>query len=216
VDAWRYVRGFLVMMGAGVLPALAGVRVDIETSIGTITAELETAAAPLTVCNFLRYARAGYYDGGQFFRTVRSDILVNYNTPIDVVQAEAREGEEFDAFGPIVLERTSHTGLSHRSGALSMARWGPDTATSSFFIVVKDSPLLDFGHARHPKSDGQGFAVFGYVSDGMEYVRQMHLLPAQKEQLQSPVRIHQVTVLADDLEEVRAACGNEILAEDEE
>jgi len=213
MGAWR-----TVVMGLGILMALpvaAGVRVSIETSIGVLAAELETEAAPITACNFLGYARAGFYDGGQFFRTVRSDVLVNYNTPIDVIQAEAREGEEFDAFGPIVLERTSQTGLHHRAGALSMARWGPDTATSSFFIVVLDSPLLDFGHARHPKSDGQGFAVFGYVVDGMEYVRDIHLLPAEQERLQTPVVIQTVTVFAEDLEKARALCGNGMIPENE-
>jgi len=213
MGTWR-----TVVMAVGILmalPAAAGVRASIETSLGVLTIELETEAAPITACNFLRYARAGFYDGGQFFRTVRSDVLVNYNTPIDVIQAEAREGEEFDAFGPIVLERTSQTGLHHRAGALSMARWGPDTATSSFFIVAQDSPLLDFGNARHPKSDGQGFAVFGYVTEGMELVRRIHLLPARNERLHVPVAIHKVAVAAEDLAQVRAVCGDEIALEDE-
>jgi len=216
---WRgCLQGVWGMMASGALlanPLAASVRVTIETSAGVLTAALETGVAPITACNFLRYARAGHYDGGQFFRTVRSDVLVNYDTPIDVIQAEAREGEEFDAFGSIVLERTSQTGLSHRAGALSMARWGPDTATSSFFIVVKDSPLLDFGNARHPKSDGQGFAVFGYITDGMEHVREIHLLPAQTERLQSPVAIQKVTVFAEDLAQARAVCGNEIVPDGE-
>jgi len=199
---WRccYMCGMLAIM-----PALAGVRVGIDTSVGILTAEIETAAAPVSACNFLRYVGIGAYDGGRFFRAVRSDAPVFNPVPIDVIQAEAREGGEFDAFGPIVLERTSRTGLHHRAGALSMARWGPDTATSSFSIVVHDSPNLDFAGARNP--DGQGFAVFGYVIEGMEQVQRIHLMPAEKEQLQSPVRIHKVRVLADDMEQARAACG---------
>jgi len=192
--------GTLVMM-----PALAGVRVGIETSAGALSAEIETTAAPVSACNFLRYVGIGAYEGGRFFRTVRSDAPVFNPVPIDVIQAEAREGGEFDAFGPIVLERTSQTGLHHRAGALSMARWGPDTATSSFSIVVKDSPNLDFGGTRNP--DGQGFAVFGYVVEGMEHVRRIHLLPAEEEQLQAPVMIHTITVFAEDMEQARAACG---------
>jgi len=189
-----------------VMPVAAGVRVGIETSAGTLTAEIETGAAPVSACNFLRYVDIGAYDGGQFFRTVRSDAPVFNPVPIDVIQAQAREGGEFDAFGPIVLERTSQTGLTHRAGALSMARWGPDTATSSFSIVVNDSPNLDFAGTRNP--DGQGFAVFGYVTEGMEHIRQIHLLPAKEEQLQAPVMIHKVTVFAEDAEQARMACGD--------
>jgi len=210
---WRCCMGMFLVATASCLLTIASVsasvRITIETSLGSMQAELDTAATPVTACNFLRYAHAGHYDGGQFFRTVRSDVLVNYNTPIDIIQAETREGEEFDAFGPIALERTSHTGLSHRSGALSMARWGPDTATSSFFIVVKDSPLLDFGNARHQKSDGQGFAVFGYVTQGMEYARQIYLSPAESERLQSPVGIQKVTIFNEDMQNAHLACGND-------
>jgi len=207
MNRWCRVRGLVLMAGSmlAMLPALAGVRVGIETSLGVLTAELEAVAAPITACNFLRYARAGHYDGGQFFRTVRSDAPVFNPVPIDVIQAEAREGGEYDAFGSIVLERTSQTGLNHRAGALSMARSEPDTATSSFFIVVNDSPTLDFGGARNP--DGQGFAVFGYVAEGMEHVQKIHLRPAEEEQLQSPVSIHKISVFAEDLEQARAACG---------
>ena len=72
----------------------------------------------------------------------------------------------------IPLERTSVTGLKHVDGALSMARGGADTATSSFFICIGDQPELDFGGKRN--ADGQGFAVFGRVIAGMDVVKRIH------------------------------------------
>ena len=84
---------------------------------------------------------------------------------IDVVQAgPTRRHGDGRSFPPIALERTSDTGLRHVDGAISMARDGPDTATSDFFICVGDQPELDFGGKRNP--DGQGFAAFGRVVEG--------------------------------------------------
>jgi peptidyl-prolyl cis-trans isomerase A (cyclophilin A) len=179
----------LALGAASPKPQLA---VRIETTAGTIRATLEAEAAPVTVCNFLRYMRAGDFDGGRFFRTVRSDLPGPNPVPIDVIQMEARRGPEFDGYGPIPLERTSHTGLRHVAGALSMARWGPDTATSSWSIVVRPSPGMDQGGRRNP--DGQGFAVFGRVVGGMEIVRAIHRLPAKDEKLRQPVTIRRIAI----------------------
>ncbi|WP_336965610.1 peptidylprolyl isomerase [Sphingobium aquiterrae] len=165
--------------------------VRMDTTAGTIRAVLEAQAAPVTVCNFLRYMRAGHFDGGTFFRTVRSDLAGPNPVPIDVIQMQARAGPEFDGFGPIPLEPTSRTGLGHVAGALSMARWGPDTATSSWSIVVRPSPEMDFGGRRNP--DGQGFAVFGRVIGGMDVVRAIHRSPAMDETLRQPVMIRSIT-----------------------
>jgi peptidyl-prolyl cis-trans isomerase A (cyclophilin A) len=71
-----------------------------------------------------------------------------------------------------------------------MARSGPDSATSSFFICVNDQPSLDFGGARN--ADGQGFAAFGRVVSGMDVVRKIHQAPAKGETLEPPVKILKV------------------------
>ena len=183
----------VLLCGAAVAaspPRMAEPKVRIETDRGTIYVRLFLEAAPTTVCNFLRYANGGHYDGGRFFRTVRRTNLVRNAVPIDVIQAEAREGEEADAFGSIRLERTRDTHLTHRAGALSMARWGPDTATSSFSIVARNSPEMDFGGRRNP--DGQGFAVFGQVYRGMHVVRRIHALKDIDEKLEQPVSISRI------------------------
>ncbi|MPT48552.1 MAG: peptidylprolyl isomerase [Sphingobium sp.] len=195
------------MAGGGVAMAHAAEpQVRIETSYGVIEARLHLSVAPISVCNFLRYVAGGYYDGGQFFRTVRHDVFAGNAVPIDVIQMEARDGEETNVYGPIMLERTSETHLTHRAGALSMARWGPDTATSSFSIVVHNSPEMDYGGRRNP--DGQGFAVFGQVDRGMDVVRKIYHAEAYEEKLKMPVKISAIRLKMKDKDQpaLRAAC----------
>lgn len=170
-------------------PALAQAArpiVILHSSPGDIILELDLEHAPVTTCNFLRYVETGRYAGGSFFRTVVAESNANPN-PIDVIQAATPSGSDDPGFGPIPLERTIDTGLRHAAGTISMARDGPDTATSSFFIVVKDAPSLDFGGGRNP--DGQGFAAFGRVISGMEIVQAIHAAPAVDEQLTTPAII---------------------------
>ena len=95
------------------------------------------------------------------------------------------------AFPPIVLERTSVTGIRHTTGAISMARSGADSATSSFFICVRDLPSLDFGGKRNP--DGQGFAAFGKVTQGMDVVKRINASRTEGQAIMPPVRILQIT-----------------------
>jgi len=91
---------------------------------------------------------------------------------------------------PIELERTSVTGLRHVDGTLSMARGGPDSATSSFFICIGDQPALDFG--GHRNLDGQGFAAFGRVTRGMDVVKKIQASPAEAQRLTPPVIITRI------------------------
>jgi peptidyl-prolyl cis-trans isomerase A (cyclophilin A) len=90
-------------------------------------------------------------------------------------------------FPPIKLERTRDTKLAHKNGTISMARDGPDTATSDFFICIGDQPELDFGGKRNP--DGQGFAAFGKVIKGMEVVKKIQAAPSKDQSLQPPIKI---------------------------
>jgi peptidyl-prolyl cis-trans isomerase A (cyclophilin A) len=162
-------------------------KVRIETELGKIVVELNTEAAPETARNFLRYVRGGFFDGGSFFRTVTPSNQPNSLVKIQVIQAEVASAREKESYPPIRLERTSETGLRHLNGSLSMARDGPDTAQSSFSICVGDQPELDFGGKRNP--DGQGFAAFGRVVEGMEVVQRIHAAPASGQRLNPVVRI---------------------------
>ncbi|HEY5940910.1 MAG TPA: peptidylprolyl isomerase, partial [Gemmatimonadales bacterium] len=161
-------------------------RVVIQTSLGGMEVEVDTVRAPRTSHNFLRYVDQGSYRGGRFHRTVRLDNQADKRVKIQVIQGGLDSLRAKD-FPPIELERTTDTGLSHRDGTISMARDGPDTATSDFFICIGDQPELDFGGKRNP--DGQGFAAFGRVLRGMDVVRQIQTARAQGQQLTPPIEI---------------------------
>lgn len=178
----------LALLLAGSPSALAPVvHVVMTTELGDLELEVDAARAPATAANFLRYVREGRYDGGRFHRTVRGDNQPGNAVKIDVVQAGVAPARADHDHAPVRLERTRDTGLRHVDGAISMARAGPDTATSDFFVCVGAQPALDFGGRRNP--DGQGFAAFGRVVKGMDVVRRIHRAPANGQALAPPIRI---------------------------
>ncbi|HET7468309.1 MAG TPA: peptidylprolyl isomerase [Gemmatimonadales bacterium] len=182
----------LAVLGLAVLAAAPPVRAQelprvlIKTEMGDIEAEVDTIHAPITAENFLRYVDLGFYRFGRFHRTVRADNQPADKVKIAVIQA-GLDSLRVKDFPPIKLERTKLTGLRHKDGTLSMARDGPDTATSDFFICIGDQPSLDFGGKRNP--DGQGFAAFGRVVLGMDVVRKIQSASAQGQRLLPPVAI---------------------------
>ena len=153
-------------------PAPPPVLVVFETEMGAITMEVNVARAPVTAANFLKYVDGKFYDGGVINRAVRPDNTIRHDIEIQVIQFQSDPARRRDQFPPIPLERTSVTGLKHVNGALSMARNTPDSATTSFSIVINDQPELDFAGKRN--ADGQGFAVFGRVVAGMDVVAKIH------------------------------------------
>jgi peptidyl-prolyl cis-trans isomerase A (cyclophilin A) len=167
------------------LPSYATVLLD--TTMGVIEIEVDRSAAPITAANFLKYVEAGHYDGGRFHRTVRLDNQPENRVKIEVIQGGVDPRREHEAWAPIQIERTRDTGLKHRNGTVSMARDGPDSATSDFFICIGDQPELDYGGRRNP--DGQGFAAFGRVVRGMDVVRRIQGSPADHQALTPPVVI---------------------------
>jgi peptidyl-prolyl cis-trans isomerase A (cyclophilin A) len=160
--------------------------VVIQTIAGDIEVELDTLRAPITAANFLRYVDLGFYRLGRFHRTVRADNQPANKVKITVVQA-GLDSLRVKDFPPIPLERTNVTKLAHKDGTISMARDGPNTATSDFFICIGDQPALDFGGKRNP--DGQGFAAFGRVLQGMDVVRRINLAPADGQRLSPPIKV---------------------------
>jgi len=152
-------------------PAPKPVTVVFETELGAITVEVDVAHAPVTAANFLKYVDGKFYDGGIVNRSVRPDNTIRHDVEIQVIQFQSDPARGRELFPAIPIERTSVTGLKHVDGALSMARGQPDTATSSFSIMIGDQPSLDFGGKRN--ADGQGFAVFGRVVSGMDVVRKI-------------------------------------------
>ncbi len=158
----------------------------IKTELGNITIELYPAKAPITVTNFLKYVDAHLYDSNSFFRAVTLN-----NQPKDSVKIEVIQGGNLDSakeYAPIPLETTKQTGLLHKNGTISMARGKPASATSSFFICINDQPSLDFEGKRN--KDGQGFAAFGKVVEGMDVVRKIQQLhPEQGQYFKPPFKI---------------------------
>ena len=166
--------------------------VTIATGLGDIEISIDTARAPNTAANFLRYVTGRHYDGGEFFRTVTLDNQPNNEVKIEVIQARINSERIEDRFEAIPLERTDATGIYHIDGAISMARGAPNSATSSFFICIGNQPSLDFGGARNP--DGQGFAAFGRVTRGQDVVRLIQQQSASGQQLEPAIQIDSVTV----------------------
>jgi len=161
-----------------------------ETAYGQIILEIDTLRAPITAANFLRYVDDGYYTGGTFFRAVTPDNQPSDSIRIEVLQGGSNRERRDEMRDPISLEKTSDTGLRHLDGTISMARGGPDTATSSFFICIGNQPSLDYGGKRNP--DGQGFAAFGRVISGMSVVLKIQSLPTEGQTLIDPVIIKSI------------------------
>ena len=157
------------------------VHVRFDTALGAFEVEVDASRAPVTTANFLTYVDGGFYDGGRVHRSARLETQAIRPVKIEVIQAGINPARTRDELPPIPLERTSMTGILHKDGVISMARSGPDSATSDFFICIGDQPSLDFGGARNP--DGQGFAAFGRVVSGMDVVRAIHRAPADGENL---------------------------------
>ena len=189
----RALTAILILIAQTPAPPQSNVIVVFDTEKGTIDMEVDAAHAPVTAANFLKYVDAGFYDGGSVNRAVRPDNTVRHDVEIQVIQFQIDPARRREQFPPIAIERTSVTGLRHVDGALSMARGGPDTATASFSIVIGDQPEMNFGGRRN--ADGQGFAVFGRVTRGMDVVKAIQASPTASEgpygteSLVPPIRI---------------------------
>jgi cyclophilin family peptidyl-prolyl cis-trans isomerase len=153
--------GFLLQTPAPAVPlqpAPGNPVVVIETSAGTITAELFKDRAPVSVENFLRYARDGHYVGTIWHRVVAVYVIQGGGYTAEMVEKATRP--------PIQNEATN--GLSNRRGTLAMARLrSARSATSQFYINVANNSGLDH---RGFGPDDFGYAVFGRVLEGMDVV----------------------------------------------
>lgn len=134
------------------------VKVTMETSKGVITLELDSDKAPASVENFVTYAKAGHYDGTIFHRVIPGFMIQGGGFDTDMRQKATNP--------PIKIE--ADNGLKNDKGTVAMARTNvPDSATSQFFINVKDNGFLNH---TSPTPQGWGYAVFGKVTGGMDVV----------------------------------------------
>ncbi|CAN7524550.1 peptidylprolyl isomerase [Acidovorax sp. Leaf78] len=131
-------------------------KVKLATSMGDIVVQLDPAKAPKTVENFLAYVNDKHYDGTVFHRVMNGFMIQGGGFTADMQQKPTKP--------PIALE--ANNGLKNDNYTIAMARTGnPNSATSQFFINVKDNDMLNA-----PKPDGHGYAVFGKVVSGTDVV----------------------------------------------
>jgi peptidyl-prolyl cis-trans isomerase A (cyclophilin A) len=167
--AHAFIRSFLPAVTAvallmGATPFALAQKVKLDTSMGDIVIELDAAKAPKTVDNFVKYVKAGHYNGTIFHRVIPNFMVQGGGMTPDMNEKPTRP--------PIPLE--ARNGLNNVRGTVAMARTGiPDSATSQFFINVKDNDFLNAANSR----DGNGYAVFGKVVSGMDVVDKIRAVP---------------------------------------
>jgi peptidyl-prolyl cis-trans isomerase B (cyclophilin B) len=132
--------------------------VRITTTHGDITLELNPEKAPITVENFISYAKSGHYDGTIFHR-----VIENF-----MVQGGGMDKDMKDKATNASIQNEADNGLSNLDGTVAMARTAdPHSASAQFFINTTDNAFLDF---RSASEDGWGYCVFGKVVGGDDVV----------------------------------------------
>jgi peptidyl-prolyl cis-trans isomerase A (cyclophilin A) len=167
-------------------------RVVMECKFGSMVFEIDTINAPVTAHNFLKHVEKGTFGNAVFYRVVRPDNQPNNTVKIEVIQGGLFSDKKIEAVEVIRHETTRETGLKHLDGTISMARAEVGTASTEFFICIGDQPELDFEGKRNP--DGQGFAAFGKVIDGMDVVRKIQQQKDKNQYLVEQVRISKIQV----------------------
>ncbi len=191
-----------VSKGAAPRGPASRVLTRVVTASGAFTIMVDKAVAPITVANYLAYVDRQWLDNGQVYRVVTArNQPAGTEHRIQVVQWGMNLPDDRKPPLPAIQhETTQMTGLRHVDGTVSMARGAPGTAATEFFICLGDQPELDFGGHRNP--DGQGFAAFGQVVQGMSVVRAIYklaLAPGQtgKDQLlRRPIPVRSVRRIA--------------------
>ena len=155
-----------------------GQSVVIETTQGNILVELNPEKAPDTVKNFLTYVNEGFYAGTIFHRVIRDFMIQGGGFDKNLNQKETREP----------IQNESKNGLFNETYTIAMARTNdPHSATSQFFINLKDNYFLD---------DGDGYCVFGKVTSGHRVVQKIGSLPTHVKEGMGDVPIKRVTIKA--------------------
>lgn len=164
----------LILTGAGLATPPSGeTYVAIATSAGTITLDLDAEHASLTTANFLKYVDGRKFDGTAFYRSMHLD----WDTPPNGLIQGGTQNDPKRTLKPIAHEATSKTGILHKRGTISMARFAPGTATGDFSIMVSDQPGVDAKPEAADADSQAGFAAFGHVVGGMDVVDKIWAMP---------------------------------------
>jgi peptidyl-prolyl cis-trans isomerase B (cyclophilin B) len=153
----------------------------IETSQGTIKAELDGDKAPLTVANFLAYVDDRFYDDTVFHRVIPDFMIQGGGFAPGLRQKTTKAA----------IKNESGNGLQNKRGTLAMARTNvPDSATAQFFINLKDNSFLDKVNAQ----DRVGYCVFGKVTEGLDVVDKIAAVPTGRRGMHENVPTQDVTI----------------------
>lgn len=137
------------------------ITVKLHTNFGPITLELDDKNTPKTTKNFINYVETGFYNDTIFHRVIDGFVIQGGGMTLNM--------QEKPNNSPIKNE--AKNGLSNKTGTIAMARTSdPDSATSQFFINLKDNAFLDF---RSETIDGYGYCAFGQVTEGMDIVEKI-------------------------------------------
>jgi|694.fasta_scaffold137583_2 peptidyl-prolyl cis-trans isomerase B (cyclophilin B) len=147
------------------------VKVKLTTTMGAMTLELDSEKAPISVANFIKYVEKGHYDGTVFHRVIGNFMIQGGGFDKDYKQ-KPTEAQ---------IKNESTNGLKNDVYTVAMARTGVrDSATSQFFINVKNNDFLNFS-GENP--NGWGYAVFGKVIDGIDIVEKIKAVPTARTQV---------------------------------
>ena len=156
--------------------------IHMHTTYGLITLELDEQKAPKTVANFLTYVREGFYDGTIFHRVIDNFMIQGGGFLPGMRQKPTHEP----------IENEANNGLRNARGTIAMARTSePDSATSQFFINVVDNTFLN--HTATTPA-GWGYCVFGKVTDGMQVVDQIKVMPTNTKQNHQNVPVTDIVI----------------------
>jgi cyclophilin family peptidyl-prolyl cis-trans isomerase len=156
--------------------------VTMSTSMGDIRIELDAAKAPITTKNFLDYVSDGHYDGLIFHRVIPGFMIQGGGFDAGMSQKKTKS--------PIKNE--AGNGLKNVIGSIAMARTNVvDSATSQFFINVKDNEFLNH---KNTSADGFGYAVFGQVIEGMDVVRTIEKVKTGNRGMHQDVPVQAVVI----------------------
>lgn len=155
--------------------------VRLATTQGDIVLQLDAAKAPKSVENFVQYVKSGHYNGTIFHRVIDGFMIQGGGMTPDMKEKPTRT--------PIPLE--SKNGLNNTRGTVAMARtMDPNSATAQFFVNVKDNAFLDAAQSQ----DGNGYAVFGKVVQGMDVVDKIRKVPTGQKGMHGDVPVQPVII----------------------
>ena len=164
----------------------AGPKVELKTNLGSIVIEMDEAAAPKHVENFLGYAKSGFYEGTIFHRVIRGFMAQGGGFTTGMLEKPTSN--------PVMHEGdiNAKVGAKNLRGSIATARAAdPQSGKSQFFINYADNATLDF---KMPQGNGFGYTVFGRVISGMDVVDKMADIPCIQVGAYSDVPIRDIVI----------------------